>query len=96
MMLHTRYQGSRPCGFRQEAISYFPYRGLCKTFDPRAGHFWSQGHNLNKLRRSLLHTKYQGSMPNGFRQEECIMFSLYKPRCKTCDHVVGQLLAPVI
>ena len=27
----------------------------------------------------MLHTKYQGSMPCGFRQEDFLMFSLYKP-----------------
>ena len=54
------------------------------------------GHNLNKLRRSLLtlHTKYQGSMPNGFRQEEFIMFSLYKPICKTCHPRGGAIFGP--
>ena len=72
-MLCTKYQGSGPCGFRQEyffhftlyiiayvkpvtpgqgqwpwgiiltnlveSISCFPYKGLCKTCDPWAGHF---------------------------------------------------------
>ena len=31
-----------------------------------------------------LHTKYQGSRPYGFRQEDFIMYSLYKP----CKHVI--------
>ena len=35
-MLHTKYQGSRPCGFRHEVFfSRFPYKSLCKTFDPQ-------------------------------------------------------------
>ena len=34
MMLHTKYQGSRPCGFRQE---------VCKTCDPDAGQFLATG-----------------------------------------------------
>ena len=44
MILHTKYQGAKPYGFRQEDILYvFPYIGLCKTCDPKAGHFWPQG-----------------------------------------------------
>ena len=35
-MLHAKYQGSRPCGFRQEDFLRFPYISLCKTFDPKA------------------------------------------------------------
>ena len=27
----------------------------------------------------MLHTKYQGSKPYGFRQEDFFIFSLYKP-----------------
>ena len=38
MMLHTKYQGSRPCGFRQEDFVHVaPYISLCKTCDPRGG-----------------------------------------------------------
>ena len=55
MMLHTKYQGSRPCGFRQEFFFHLsPYISLCKTCDLRQGHFWPPGHNLNKLGRSPL------------------------------------------
>ena len=56
MMLHTKYQGSRPCGFRQEDLFMF----LSKTCDPEAGHFWPQGFYLNNLGRGLLdNTTYQ-------------------------------------
>ena len=55
MMLHTKYHGSRPSGFRQEVFSHFPYRSLCKTFDPPGrGHFWLKGYNLNKVGRGPL------------------------------------------
>ena len=37
MMLYTKYQGSRPCGFRQEDFSRFPYISLCKICDPGGG-----------------------------------------------------------
>jgi hypothetical protein len=33
-MLHTKYQGSRPCGFRQEAFLRFPYVTLNITNKP--------------------------------------------------------------
>ena len=52
MMLHTNYQGSRTCGFRQEDFFMFlPILGYVKHVPPRRGHFWPQGHNLYKLAR---------------------------------------------
>ena len=89
MMLHTKYQGSRPCSFKQEALWFqtrrffhvSPYIGLCNTCDP-PGQFWPQGHNLNNLGREhkvMLHTKCQGSRPYGFRQKYFLFSSLYKP-----------------
>ena len=63
MMIHTKYQGSRPCGFRQEFFFMFlPIKAYVKPVTPEAGHFWPQGHNLNKLGRgSLDDTTYQKS-----------------------------------
>ena len=37
MMLHTKYQGSGPCGLRQEDFFTFSLYGLCETFDTRGG-----------------------------------------------------------
>ena len=37
VMLHTKYQGSMPCGFRQEDVFTFPYISLCKICDTRGG-----------------------------------------------------------
>ena len=55
MILHTKYQGSSPCGFRQEDFFHVaPYISLCKTCDPGLGPFWPQGYNLNKLGRGPL------------------------------------------
>ena len=49
MMLHTTYQGSRPCGFRQEDFFMFlPILVYVKHVTPGAGHFWPQEHNLKK------------------------------------------------
>ena len=33
-MLHTKYQSSRPYGFRQEDFLMFFYISLCKACDP--------------------------------------------------------------
>ena len=37
------YQGSRPCGFRDEDFSCFHYISLCKTCDPLTGPFLAPG-----------------------------------------------------
>ena len=42
-MLHTEYQGSRPCGFRQEDFSHFPYLAYVKQLTPGAGPFLALG-----------------------------------------------------
>ena len=53
MMLHTKYQGSNLCGFRQEDFFMnLPLLDQVKHMTPGRGHFWPQGHNLNKLVRS--------------------------------------------
>ena len=51
------------------------------------GYFWPKGQNLNTLGRGLLEdapTKYQGSWPCDFRQEDVFMIPYISP-CKTCD-----------
>ena len=55
MMVHTKYQGSRPYGFRQEVFfMFFPILAYVKHVTKDAGHFWSLGYNLNKLGRGSL------------------------------------------
>ena len=86
MMLHTKYQGSRPCGFRQKRFFHVsPYISLCKACDPLGRrHFWPQGHNLNNLfmvHKVMLHTKYQSSRAYGFRQEDYFYVSPYISLC---------------
>ena len=39
MILNTKYQGSRPCGFKQLDLFMIPYMSLFKTFDPGGGPF---------------------------------------------------------
>ena len=52
MMLHTKYQGSRPCGIRQDDLfMFFPILVYVKHVTPGRGHLWPQGHNLNKFVR---------------------------------------------
>ena len=60
MMLHTKYQDSRPCGFRQEDFfMVLPIKTYVNMW-PLGDLFWPQGHNLNKLGGSLLgDTTYQ-------------------------------------
>ena len=54
-MLHTKYQGSMPCGFRQEDFFMFClYQFYVKHVPPGRGHFWPKGYYLNKLGRGLL------------------------------------------
>ena len=53
MMLHAKYQGSMPCGFRQEDLFMFLLIFVyVKHVTPGRGYFWPQGHDLNKLVRS--------------------------------------------
>ena len=61
MMLHTKYQGSRPHGFRQDFFFIFSLYKSMQTCDlPGQSHFGPQGHYLNKRGRSLLDdTSYQ-------------------------------------
>ena len=55
MMLHTKYQGSRPYGFRQEDFyMFFPKYVYVKHVTLGAGPLWPQGYNLNRLGRGSL------------------------------------------
>ena len=70
MMLHTKYQGKRPCGFRQDDFSCF------SLYEPMI--------NLVGLLDDATHTKYQGSRSYGFRQEVLFPCFLYISLCKQC------------
>ena len=44
MMLHTKYQGSRPCGFRQEDFFMFlPIKAYVKAVTPGTEPFLAPG-----------------------------------------------------
>ena len=82
MMLHTIYQGSTQCGFRQEDFS-----GVKKVAS-EWGHFGPQANNLNKLSRGQQNdSTYQISWLKvlwcqTIRFFHVFLFSL----CKPCDH----------
>ena len=50
-MVHTKYQGSRPCGIKQEDFfSCFPiYAYVLPVTQQGWAHFWPQGYKMNKL-----------------------------------------------
>ena len=59
MMLHTKYQGSIKALWFQERRFFhvFPIYANAKHVTPKGGgggHFWTNGHNLNKLGRGPL------------------------------------------
>ena len=82
MMLHTKYQGFKPCGFRED-FSCFLYIRLCTTCDiqggPTFGHRGIILINLVKAYKVMLHSKYQGSRSCGFR-EDFFIFSPFQTR----------------
>ena len=55
MLLHTKYQGSRPYGFRHEDFLEFSlFKPMSSIGPPGQGHFWPKGYNLNNLGRGKL------------------------------------------
>ena len=72
MLNMTKYQGSKPYGFRQEDFSMsFPIISQCKICDPQGRAIFGPRGIIHKM---MLHTKYHGSRPYGFRQEDFFMF----------------------
>ena len=63
MMLHTKYQGCRPCAFRQEDFfKFLPIKDYVKSVTPEEKPFLAHGYNLNKFGRGLPdNTTYQKS-----------------------------------
>ena len=98
MKLHTKYQGSRPCGFRQEDVSRFPYINLSKTFDPCGQAIFSRrGIIKKKLGRGLLgYVTYPNTKALGLVVSDKKIFSCfhYRSLCKTCDPGMGPFLTP--
>ena len=75
-MLLNKYQGSMPCGFRQEDFFHvFPIQAYVKHMTHGAGQFWPQEHNFNKLGRGPL----DDALYLVVSDKILFMFSLYKP-----------------
>ena len=85
MMLHIKYQGSRPFCFRQEDFFIFsPIDAYIKYVTPVQGHFGPSGITLTnsvEVHQVMLHIKYQGSMPCSFG-EDFFRFSSYNSMYK--------------
>ena len=56
MIMHTKYQGSRPCGFKQEDFFMFSLHKPMLKCDLWVGHFWPQELYLNTLDKGPLTT----------------------------------------
>ena len=77
----------------------FPILAYVEHVTLGAGHFWSQGYNLNKLGSCLLGVAtYQISWLYAlwFQTRKCFRVSPYIRLCKTCDSGAGPFLAPVL
>ena len=61
-LLHTKYEGSGPCGFGEKDFFMF-----C-PITPPAGRIYKEDHYI------LLHTKYERSGTCGFGEEDFFMF----------------------
>ena len=62
-------------------VAFFGPRGLIRT-------------NLIEVHQMMLHTKYQGSRPCGFRQEDFFMFPPLKANVKPVTPKARPFLAP--
>ena len=69
----------------------FPYISQCKICDPRGRAIFGPRGIIHKV---MLHTKYHGSRPNGFRQEDFFMFHNIKANVKPVTPEAGPFLAP--
>ena len=80
MMLHTKYQDSRPLGFRQEYFFMFFPKPMLTCTPWGVGNFWPQGYNVNKLglkvHLMMLHSKYQGKKILSFHLENLFLACL--------------------
>ena len=90
MVLHTQYQGFKPCGFRREDVFTFSlYKPMyVKHVPPAWGYFWPHGYNLNKFSRGLLgYATYQTSRLYAFwfQTRRLLKLSSRKSIFSLCD-----------
>ena len=97
MMLRTKYQGSRPCGFRQvDLFMFLPILVYVNHVILGAGHFWPKGHNLIRLVRGppgdatyQISKQVLGLMVS---DKKIFYVSPYISLCKACDPWGGAIL----
>ena len=70
-LLHTKYESSGPCDFREEDYFYaFPIACLWELMTPGAVPFFDPRGMVGRIYKedhyTLLHTKYEISVPCGF------------------------------
>ena len=69
-LLHTKYEGSGPCGFGEDFYMFCPITPPGRGLYPRGtvGRIYKEDHY------TLLHTKYERSGTCGFGEEDFFMF----------------------
>ena len=97
-MLHTIYQDSISCGFRQEIFMFFLFMPIdVKYVTLGRAIFGSHGHNLNKLGRGpLLDAKYQLSRLSilWFQTRFFHAFPIIISQCYACEPQGGSIFGP--
>ena len=83
-LLLTKYESSGPCGFGEEDFFYvFPIVSLWELMTPRGGAIFDPRGMVGRIYKKdhyiLLHTKYEGSGPCGFGEEDFFMFCPITP-----------------
>ena len=83
-LLLTKYESSGPCGFVEEDSLCFSHCKSMGVNDPWGGaifvHRGVIGRIYKKDYYTLLHTKYEGSGPCGFGEEDFLCFAPSRPR----------------
>ena len=75
-LLHTKYIGFRPCGFREDFFIFFHYKPMLDNDAPGAWPIWaSVGRIYEGGHKTLIHIKYSSSGSHGFRKEDFFRFS---------------------
>ena len=89
MMLHTKYQGSRPCVSDKKFFSCFPlYKPMQNMWPQKRAHILTQRYSMNKLGRGPQDkATFQISRlyPLWFLTRRFLMFSSQKSIFSLCD-----------
>ena len=79
-LLHTKYKSSGPHGFREEDFFTFFYYKSMEANDPRGVANLDPRGMIGRIYEgyhyTLLHTKYIGFRPCGFREEDFFIFPI--------------------